>query len=84
MTYLGYILHSLTDGSYYLGQTRDLPHRVHEHNCGRVSSTRRGMPWELVYWREFPNRSEAVKWERMLKARKSRAYIEALLSEQAL
>ena len=80
MIYYGYILHSLSSGVYYVGQSKRLSGRLKEHNDGRVLSTRAGVPWELVFWIEFPSRSEAVRWERMVKARKSRAFIESVIN----
>ena len=83
MAYVGYILRSQTSGSYYVGQTKDLPKRLHRHNRGDMPATRHSRPWELVYTIEFANRSEATQWERQVKARKSRAYIDALIVERS-
>jgi len=45
-----YVLRSLVDYQFYVGLTRDLPARVNLHNCGRVFSTKKRAPFELVYW----------------------------------
>ncbi|MBP8976400.1 MAG: hypothetical protein KBG83_06775 [Bacteroidetes bacterium] len=37
------------------------------------------MPWSLVYSKEFPTRSEAMEYERAIKNRKSRKYIQSLV-----
>ncbi|MFB6320240.1 GIY-YIG nuclease family protein [Saccharicrinis sp. FJH54] len=32
MLYYVYILYSEESDSFYIGQTQDIPHRIHEHN----------------------------------------------------
>ncbi len=46
-----YVLRSLTDSQFYVGLTNDLPARLEMHNAGLVSSTRRRIPFELIYWK---------------------------------
>ena len=61
MTYYTYIIKSLKNGSYYTGSTKGLAERVERHNQGRSVHTKKGIPWELVYYEEYPDRSSAVK-----------------------
>ena len=75
----GYILRSQKTGAYYVGQTRDLEGGNNRHNAGYEKYTRAGRPWVLVFSRMFGSRSEAVKWERQAKGRKSRASLERLM-----
>ena len=56
-----YILQSLKDGSYYIGQTNNVPNRLERHNSRRQLMTRSKVPWELVYTEPFPTRSQAVR-----------------------
>ncbi|MGH2568503.1 MAG: GIY-YIG nuclease family protein [Bacteroidota bacterium] len=79
--YYGYILRSEKTGAYYTGQTDDVEERVKKHNRGEERSTRSGRPWKLVFQKEFATRSEAMLWERSVKARKKRANIEKLIRE---
>ena len=79
MSYHVYILQSATDGSYYVGSTQDLDARVQRHNEGRSKYTKTKRPWELVHTEEFSSRSEAVRRENQIKARKSRKDIEGLV-----
>ena len=79
MSYHVYILQSEADGSYYVGSTQDLDARVHRHNEGRSKYTKTKRPWELVHTEKFPSRSDAVKRENQIKARKSRKFIEKLV-----
>lgn len=67
VTYYVYVLRSSFDRGYYCGQTSDLKRRLAEHNAGRVPSTARRAPFELVYWEEFKTRGEAMRRERKLK-----------------
>jgi putative endonuclease len=61
-------------GRHYLGQTRDLSARLKQHAAGHTHTTRRlGGAVELVAFREFATRNEAVAVERRLKAWKNPA-----------
>jgi putative endonuclease len=80
MSYWVYILESKRNHQYYVGQTDDVADRLSRHNKGKVISTKPFIPWVLVYSEDFRTRSEAVKREREIKARKSRKYIESLIS----
>ena len=66
--YYVYIL-QCSDGSYYVGVTNDIEHRVWQHNEGLDPSaytfTRR--PVELKYYQHFQQIEEAIKWEKQLK-----------------
>jgi putative endonuclease len=75
-----YILYSSKRDKFYIGSTNDLQRRLNEHNNRHTPSTRGGEPWNLVYHEEFENKSDARKRERAIKAKKSRTYIEFLIS----
>ena len=51
-----------------------------EHNSEKGNYTSKGVPWELVYNEIFPTRSEAMYRENEIKKKKSRKYIEWLIS----
>jgi putative endonuclease len=51
-----------------------------EHNSGRSASTKAGLPWRVVYQKEFATRQEAFAFEQNLKKKKSRKYLEWLIS----
>ncbi|MDD5625591.1 MAG: GIY-YIG nuclease family protein [Patescibacteria group bacterium] len=76
-----YILKSLKFGKYYIGSCEDITTRLKQHNTGKTKSTKRFMPWELVYKESFNTRSEAVKREQQLKSWKSRKALEKLIKE---
>ncbi|MCK4639977.1 MAG: GIY-YIG nuclease family protein [Candidatus Marinimicrobia bacterium] len=55
MTFKVYILYSSIKDRYYIGQTQDIEGRLYEHNNRQSKSTRSGIPWKLVFTREFEN-----------------------------
>ncbi len=65
--YYVYILKSKLNGELYIGYTNNLKYRLNEHNCGEVSSTRRYMPWLLIYYEAYLLEYFARRRERMLK-----------------
>ena len=65
--YFVYILKSLKDNGFYIGQTSNFDLRLEWHNKGRVQSTRRRIPFVLIKKEEFSTRSEARKRENYLK-----------------
>lgn len=67
MAYFVYILQSRKNDSFYKGSTNNLIRRFTEHNEGREEATSRYLPWDLVWYTQKPNRSEAVILEMKLK-----------------
>ncbi len=66
--YYTYVLLSLKDHRFYIGQTNNLDDRVKRHSEGRVKATKNRRPLKLVYFVTFDSRSEAVRHERFLKS----------------
>jgi putative endonuclease len=56
--------------------------RITRHNNKGVPSTISDVPWELVYTENFVSRSSASAREREIKNKKSRKYIEFLVSHK--
>jgi len=77
-----YVLKSLVDGNLYIGQTSDFRRRVALHNEGRIRSTKRRCPLELVHLEEYETRGEAIKRERFLKSMKGRDFKRALRTDK--
>lgn len=80
MSFFVYILYSEKTGKFYVGQTEDLENRLLIHNAGRNTSTKARIPWTLQYTETFQTRSEATFRETEIKKKKSRKYIEWLIS----
>jgi putative endonuclease len=76
-----YILYSEKCDKYYVGHTHSMDKRLFEHNHGKGGKfSVICAPWKLVYSELFGTRSEAMKREKEIKNRKSRKYIETLIS----
>jgi putative endonuclease len=73
--YYLYALRSLSDKQLYVGLTDNLPVRLEEHNAGRVVSTKRRVPFELLYWEGCLNRSDAAQREKYLKTAWGKRYL---------
>lgn len=78
--YYTYILKSKIKERYYIGHTSDLERRLRKHNEGHSRSTKAYIPWELVYWKEYNTKSEAMKRENCIKKMKSKKYTKELIS----
>lgn len=74
-----YILKSEKNSSYYIGSCKNLEVRLKLHNSGLVRSTKRYLPWQLVYSESFYNLERARHRERQIKSWKKRQAIENLI-----
>jgi putative endonuclease len=74
-----YVLRSLADNQFYVGLTRDLPARLRLHNKGLIRSTKKRIPFELVYWEGCLNESDAAQREKYLKTAWGKRYIKTRL-----
>ena len=81
MQYSCYILHSKKLNRYYVGHTQDVQLRLVQHNAGESHYTSKASDWVLVYDESFENRADAHKREIEIKKKKSRKYIEWLISK---
>ncbi|MEE9194341.1 MAG: GIY-YIG nuclease family protein [Alphaproteobacteria bacterium] len=70
-----YIIESETSpGHFYVGSTTDLERRIQEHNSGKSAHTSKYIPWKLVTYTAFLDRSKAMTFERYLKSGSGRAF----------
>jgi len=74
-----YILYSHKLKKIYKGCTTDLKTRLTNHNIGRVRSTKKGKPWELIYYEAFINKIDSRREELFLKSGKGRERVKYLL-----
>ncbi|MCS3799895.1 GIY-YIG nuclease family protein [Niastella sp. OAS944] len=75
-----YVLQSLKDFSFYIGQCDDLDRRMSKHFDGFSKYSASKRPLRLVYFEIFTSRGEAIKREKAIKNLKSRKYIESLIT----
>lgn len=75
-----YIIRSDSSGKLYKGSTCDLKMRIREHNSGKTQSTKAYVPWTLVYYAVFADKTDALREELFLKSGKGRERINFLLA----
>ena len=80
MPYYVYILYSSSLDQYYTGHTENLDNRIFRHNNSGSKSTKKANDWILKYTEEFESRQKAMSRELEIKNKKSRKYIEWLVS----
>ena len=80
MPFYVYILYSPDLNQYYIGHTENLKDRIFRHANSGSKSTKKADDWILVYSEEFFLRKEAMHRELEIKKKKSRKYIECLIS----
>jgi putative endonuclease len=70
---------SKIDGKFYTGFTADLDKRLNEHNSGKVSSTKKRIPFDLIYFEFCLNINDAIHREKYLKTTYGKRYIKTRL-----
>lgn len=65
--YFVYLLKSISDSRYYIGQTQDYIKRLKLHNSGRVKSTKNRRPFVLIGYKVFETRNGARWFEYNIK-----------------
>ena len=63
-----YILRSLKDGRYYIGESANVATRLSYHNSGKQRSTRHRIPFEVVLVEEYSTRQDALVREKQIKS----------------
>ena len=80
MGYYCYILYSAKLDRYYVGHSENVDKRIIQHNSGDSAFTSKTEDWVIVYQQQFQTRKEARDRETEIKKKKSRKYIEWLIS----
>lgn len=63
-----YIIQSEKNKSFYVGSCENFEYRLKLHNKGSVKSTKRYIPWVLVYKENFHDLKDARKRELQIKS----------------
>ena len=72
MPFYVYLLKSLKDNRYYIGQTNNLERRLKEHNNGEVASTTNRRPFKLIGYEVYSDRNKARYREYKIKRHSGR------------
>ncbi len=70
-----YVLKSKIDKQNYVGYTSALKRRKIEHDLGKVASTEKRRPLDLVYYEACRDKNDAIKREKYLKTTYGRRYL---------
>ena len=68
MSHYVYILRSLKDCKYYIGETSDVESRLHFHNAGLQRSTKSRRPFEIVLVEAYNDGTLALRREKEIKS----------------
>ena len=80
MPFFVYIIYSAKLDRFYVGHTENVETRLGQHNTRFSTFTSKASDWILVYTEEYPERKSAHLRELEIKKKKSRKYIEYLIS----
>jgi predicted GIY-YIG superfamily endonuclease len=58
----------------YTGATSDLKQRIADHNAGKSTHTAKFIPWKMVWYCAFPDKLQALEFEKYLKSHSGRAF----------
>ena len=76
-----YVLESLAKKELYIGVTTDLKRRLVEHNSGLNVSTKRYVPWRVIYYEACCDSLDAERREKYLKTTQGRRLLKRRLKE---
>ena len=80
MPFFVYIIYSSSLDQYYIGHSENLQDRLFRHNNSGSKATKKINDWKFVYTETYTTKAEAVKRELEIKKKKSRKYIQWLIS----
>lgn len=76
-----YCLESKKCDEHYFGYTKDLKRRFKEHNQGLNFSTKKYIPWELIYYEACLNENDAKRREKYFKTNQGRRMFKLRIKE---
>jgi putative endonuclease len=75
------VLQSLKDKKLYIGYSSDLKRRLREHKIGGSVSTKKRLPFKLLYYEAHTNEKDARRLERYFKTEKGKSTLRQMLRE---
>ena len=82
MAYYTYILKSKIKDRLYIGSCSDLTKRLEHHNLGHSRSTKAYIPWEVVYYEEYSEKTDALKREYTMKRIKNKKTLLKIINKE--
>jgi putative endonuclease len=82
MIFIVYIIYSPSLDKFYIGYTSDLEKRLFEHNNKISVFTSKAADWILKHSETYYSRELAMKSEQEINKKKSRKYLEWLISNK--
>lgn len=79
--YYIYVLESIKNNKLYIGSTQDLRKRIEQHNKGKNASTKRYLPWKLIYYEACLNHNDALRREHYFKTTQGQRLLKRRLKE---
>lgn len=79
--YWVYVLKSLKDNGWYIGQTSNLDNRLKLHKDGKVRSTRSRRPFRLIYKESHISRASSQRAEKYYKSGAGRVKLKIILNK---
>jgi len=70
-----YVLKCDKIGTFYTGTTNNIEKRLKEHHQGKVYSTKRRLPIDLIYFEVCLNKNDAYRRERYRKTGMGKRYL---------
>ena len=77
--YYAYILQSLKDRNLYIGYSSDLKRRLTEHKTGGSISTKKRLPFKLIYYEAHTSEKDAKRREKYFKTNKGKSSLKQML-----
>ena len=84
MPHYVYILQSLKDHKYCIGETHDVEARLKFHNAGRQRSTKNRIPFKIILVEECETRSLALAREKQIKSWKGGNAFKTLVMDKII
>ncbi|HEY5746195.1 MAG TPA: GIY-YIG nuclease family protein, partial [Chryseolinea sp.] len=75
--FYAYVIKSINSAFLYKGHCENLQERLKQHNAGGTQSTRSHLPFNIIYFEEFPTRAEAIKREKYFKSAAGRRFLKS-------
>ncbi len=79
--YYVYVLLSQSNSQLYVGRTSNLKKRIKEHESGKVRTTNRLNPMNLVFYEAFLSNNDAIRRERYFKTSKGKSSLKQIIRE---